>query len=505
MTASHATRQHQLRQGRRTDPKDTPAAVALTPEQRSRLSHVEPEAAVNLNERICSGSITCYYFMMQTTMSDRPQAPAAADDDASHGTLESTLSTALDTTSTVALSSIIRDALLRGEDITNTFRRSHNSNNDDNANGEAYMYEESTLASQHSFIYDDVHSKILTADILGGDIKLDPLEKRAIYREIHGHVASGDEDEAMHGRIEQLEREIWKLPKEDKAALMRVLRKNPLLFVVSSQTKLFLSSEDFDAPRAARRIARYWQRREDLFGEDNVLKDGDVPSPNLEDYNRFYSRCEDILEDADADEEGRAIARDYIHAVDHQKIKAMDQVVAQALDKRKDILKWLVECKLIRYEKQNSSSDYLSMVIAGSSEEKMRFIRSEFFIEKNAASRLVKYWSYKYELFGPGRGTKRANEDSSGQLSCDLSRKILLDDDRMAGCPELLDRGFFRIAPDTDAFGRIIVVFNMKKLTDVFDEINEGDGETTIVSVGMLEFCIFVSCLIFCSLAANPS
>ena len=145
---------------------------------------------------------------------------------------------------------------------------------------------QSTLASQHSFIYDDVQSRILTADLLGGDINLDPQEKRAIYREIHGRNASDDDDAARHNRYEQLEREIWKLPKEDKAALMRVLRKNPLLFVVSSQTKLFLLSEDFDAARAARRIARYWQRREDLFGEEHVLKDGDVPTPNLEDYNR---------------------------------------------------------------------------------------------------------------------------------------------------------------------------------------------------------------------------
>ena len=428
--------------------------------------------------------------MMITAKSD-PQKPAAVDDDASHGTLESTLSAALDTTSTVALSSIIRDALLRGEDITNTFRRSHNATDDNKANVESQEESsvQSTLASQHSFIYDDVQSRILTADLLGGDINLDPHEKRAIYREIHGRNASDDEDSVMHSRIEQLEREIWKLPKEDKAALMRVLRKNPLLFVVSSQTKLFLSSEDFDAARAARRIARYWQRREDLFGEENVLKDGDVPTPNLEDYNRFYSRCEDILEGADADEEERAIAHDYIRAVDDQKIKAMEQVVAQALAKRKDILKWLVECKLIqiRHEKQNSTNDS-SMVIAGSTEEKMRFIRSESFVEKKAASRLVKYWSYKYELFGPdaAKGTARTDEDPPEQLSCDLSKKILLDDDRMAGCRELLDREFLRVMPDTDSFGRVVVVFNMKKLTDVLDELSDGAEETTIVSVWLL-------------------
>ena len=417
-------------------------------------------------------------------MSD-PQATAAAGDDASHGTLESST---LDTTSTpVALSSIIRDALLRGEDITNTFRRSHHANEVNNTNGEPHEESsvKSALASQHSFIYDDVQNRILTADIVGGDIKLDTHERRAIYREIHGRNASDDEDAAMHGRIEQLEREIWKLSKDDKAALMRVLRKNPLLFVVSSQTKLFLSSEDFDAARAARRIARYWQRREDLFGEENVLKDGDVPTPNLEDYNRFYSRCEDILENADADEEERAIANDYIRAVNDQKIKAMEQVVAQALDKRKDILKWLIECKLVqtRHEKQNSSNDS-SMVIAGSSEEKMRFIRSESFVEKTAASRLVKYWSYKYELFGPAaRGIARKDADPSVQLSCDLSKKILLDDDRMTGCRELLDRGFLRVMQDTDSFGRIVVVFNMKKLTDVLDEHKDGEEETIIVSV----------------------
>ena len=433
--------------------------------------------------------------MMITAKSD-PQKPAAVDDDASHGTLESTLSAALDTTSTVALSSIIRDALLRGEDITNTFRRSHNATDDNKANVESQEESsvQSTLASQHSFIYDDVQSRILTADLLGGDINLDPHEKRAIYREIHGRNASDDEDSVMHSRIEQLEREIWKLPKEDKAALMRVLRKNPLLFVVSSQTKLFLSSEDFDAARAARRIARYWQRREDLFGEENVLKDGDVPTPNLEDYNPFYSRCEDILEGADADEGERAIAHDYIRAVDDQKIKAMEQVVAQALEKRKDILKWLIECRLIqiRHEKQNSSNDSSSMMIAGSSEEKMRFIRSESFVEKKAASRLVKYWSYKYELFGPDAaiGTARTDEDPPEQLSCDLSKKILLNDARMSGCRELLDREFLRVMPDTDSLGRVVVLFNMKKLTDVLDELSDGAEETTIVSVWLLIYFV---------------
>ena len=167
----------------------------------------------------------------------------------------------------------------------------------------------------------------------------------------------------------------------------------------------------------------------------------------------------------------------------------MEQVVAQALEKRKDILKWLIECKLIqiRQEKQNSSSDS-SMVIAGSTEEKMRFIRSESFVEKKAASRLVKYWSYKYELFGPAaaKGTARTDEDPPEQLSCDLSKKILLNDDRMAGCRELLDREYLRVMPDTDSFGRVVVVFNMKKLTDVLDELSDGAEEATIVSVWLL-------------------
>lgn len=372
-------------------------------------------------------------------------------------------------TGSVSLRTLVRDALLRASD---------GSNEDDehvcsNASPPPMLHTMSTktersesgdisvagsLDSTDDRNYEGLRSKLLTADVLGEDVCLTPLERNLIYTRIYGRQPP--EVEWMEERMHQLERAIWRLPKEEKAALLRVLRKNPLLFAVSSQTKICLCAIDFDAHRAARRLAHYWTKREQLLGEDGAFREGDMPAAGREDYSKFYARSEAVVDDPDADDVERDIAQEFIRCVNRNFVAQVDHCVTEVLrNNSKELLIWLEECNLVK----NALSP--SLTIGGSDELKMLFVRCQGFNEVQAAGQLLQYWSKKCMLFD-------SNFENDVATHKDLWE-----------CQEVLELGFIRIMPGTDKYGRVVIVFTMKILAEVLDDLSDEDGEEKIMKV----------------------
>uniref|UniRef100_A0A6U6F7H9 CRAL-TRIO domain-containing protein n=1 Tax=Odontella aurita TaxID=265563 RepID=A0A6U6F7H9_9STRA len=373
-----------------------------------------------------------------------------------HGSGSSDAGSAGSEPSTVFLRAIIRDALLKGErgnsggDGDGIVLREGSTPVGLNRQGSDASDEVSAF-SLGDAVNVDTQMKLLTADLVGEDIDMTLEERKAVYSAIHGRCPK--ELETAEDRIDELEREIWKLPSEEKGPILRVLQKNPMLFTVSSQAKLFLYGENFNAARAAQRMAHYWAKREQLYdtiGED-VYKAGDVRGPSLDDYIRFYIRSEEILEDPEVDSVSREIALQFIRCVRKSKVAAVNQQVIEAVKEKESLAPFLEECGLVR----NFRSD--SPHVSGSDQFKMTFLRSENFNEVMAAGRLMQHWSMKFELFGTSLASK----------------EIRLGD--MEDSSEVMKLGFIRLMPGVDKFGRVVVVFNMKALTDALDETKRNE------------------------------
>lgn len=66
--------------------------------------------------------------------------------------------------------------------------------------------------------------------------------------------------------LEELHFELAKIPSQNKRALLNAQREFPFLCCSSRHAILFLKAEGFNASAAAKRMARYWEKRAQLYG-----------------------------------------------------------------------------------------------------------------------------------------------------------------------------------------------------------------------------------------------
>uniref|UniRef100_A0A7S4JJS9 CRAL-TRIO domain-containing protein n=2 Tax=Odontella aurita TaxID=265563 RepID=A0A7S4JJS9_9STRA len=209
-------------------------------------------------------------------------------------------------------------------------------------------------------------------------------EARLVY-DVYGHKPP--KAALMDERLDALEREIGRLGREERSSLDRARRHHPLLTIASPHVRDILLDDGYDAPSAARRLARYWKQREGLFGE-RAFSRGLLMQPDIYDYIEHYNRCDRAKDDPSVSEEMKAMAREYVRIVSRVKIEAMDKLIAEAPEKDREAL-----VEAIR----------VNPLMAQSAEFKLLFLKCEDFVEARAAVRMMKYWAMKKFLFGPGR------------------------------------------------------------------------------------------------------
>lgn len=240
--------------------------------------------------------------------------------------------------------------------------------------------------------------------------------------------------ELAERRVADLEDEIGRIPPEKKRSLEKALRLNPMFFTSSEHTKLVIQDEYFDARKDARRLARYWDQREAMFG-DRAFSDGVFTQPSYSDYLKYYDKCECVIADPDADEDALRMASAYIRCVHRTKIAAMDDMIESAPVADKAALE--EACKL-------------SPDLFASDEHKLQFLRCEDFVEVRAVQRMMRYWKAKKLFFGPDIFHRRITLRDMSDHVFELTHQL----------------GVNRLMPRTDAHGRVIVVLFLRDLAD---------------------------------------
>ena len=104
----------------------------------------------------------------------------------------------------------------------------------------------------------------------------------------------------------------------------------------------------------------------------------------------------------------------------------------------------------------------ISKEYTSSKERKLMFLRAESFDPCNAASRMVRFFNEKYEMFGADKLTKDITLDD-------------LDPDDIAA----LERGFFQVLPEKDRAGRkVLCVFpKLRMIRTTRNAVSDDDYE----------------------------
>lgn len=257
-----------------------------------------------------------------------------------------------------------------------------------------------------------------------------PEEQIQAYTDVHGRPPPAVE--RMESRIAELEEEMSKIPREERRSFDEAIRRNPMLLTSSQHARLMIQDEHFDARLDARRLARYWERREAMFGE-RAFSDGVFTQPSYSDYLRYYDKCESVMSDPDSDDDARFLATEYIRCVHRTKIAAMDELIETAPPEDRAAL----------MEARKLSPEFFV-----SDEHKLQFLRCEDFVEVRAAERMLRYWKAKKLFFG--------QTDAFG-------RRIALND-MESHIFDLDQLGVNRLMPRTDAHGRVILVLFLRDL-----------------------------------------
>lgn len=264
---------------------------------------------------------------------------------------------------------------------------------------------------------------------LAGMVPMYEDEKEQIRTDVFGERRGASPAARLEEeRLTALEHEVARIHPRERSSLTKAMSLNPLLTIASPHVKLMLRTgsgdDDFDPAAAARRLARYWSFREDMFG-DRAFSPGSFADPTFAEYTRHFDRCLRAADDPKLDDGARDLAREYVRCVRLVKIKAMEKVIESAVE----------EDKAPILEARRVCPD-----VASSDEHKILFLECEDYVEVNATVRMMKYWAAKTKLFGPER----------------LHKDITLNDVESCVFDSHAER-FFTLMPGTDESGRSIL------------------------------------------------
>jgi hypothetical protein len=111
-------------------------------------------------------------------------------------------------------------------------------------------------------------------DMLAAELsKLSVQEREKISEEVHGIIDLPNETpELINDSIEQLKVELQKVPRSTRRAMDRAFFLRPGLETDTKFGLLFLRADNYDAEKAATRIAKYFQNKLELFGDAKLVK-----------------------------------------------------------------------------------------------------------------------------------------------------------------------------------------------------------------------------------------
>ena len=114
---------------------------------------------------------------------------------------------------------------------------------------------------------DLIPSEVIDAEC---DLRGLPVDNDANNGSGKGHSEGGSSStskSSMDQQLSMLLHELVALPGRDKAAYLRAVIRCPNQANSQSHQAAMLQREEYDAKRAAKRIARYWEERKLAFGE----------------------------------------------------------------------------------------------------------------------------------------------------------------------------------------------------------------------------------------------
>mmetsp|Transcript_51342 Transcript_51342/g.154270 ORF Transcript_51342/g.154270 Transcript_51342/m.154270 type:complete len:464 (-) Transcript_51342:711-2102(-) len=268
-------------------------------------------------------------------------------------------------------------------------------------------------------------------DEIQREVAMDSKQERVkAYADIYGKKPP--EELLMEESVEALGHALDEIPPERKSSLLKALNAYPWL-ARTAHAKTFLRSADFDVAYAAKRMVRYWQSRERLYGDDSFLP-GVVGASAAEpegNYLTSYQKSMSALKNPSADRETREIAIGYIYCWNEAALERLNE----------ELKKIPLDEKACFVEAMKKRPD-----LVASDGHRLRFLRSDDFQEECAARRMVKYWNLRVETFG-----RDAFED--------ITIKTL----EKEGVREL-GMAHWCLLPGTDAFGRALICFTPKRL-----------------------------------------
>lgn len=132
-------------------------------------------------------------------------------------------------------------------------------------------------------------------------------EKEAASKDIYGdetidETASMVSDAALALFMQEMEA----IPDDEKKGYLLALERCPLIIEQESDPVRFLRTEDYDAQRAAIRLAKYWEARIDLFGEERAFLRMTLDGAMAADAHCFQE-LGDANHQLPRDERGRAV------------------------------------------------------------------------------------------------------------------------------------------------------------------------------------------------------
>jgi hypothetical protein len=150
-----------------------------------------------------------------------------------------------------------------------------------------------------------------------------------------------------------------------------------------------------------------------------------------------------------SDEASVMLAKEMNQLSVEEREKVLEDVhgIARVVDEPEEFIEGclaLVEKELNNFSKKAAYDLASSMSKEYTSSKSMRlmFLRAESYDPYNAASRMVRFFDEKYELFGADKLTKDISLDD-------------LDPDDIAA----LERGFYQVLPEKDCAGRKVLCF----------------------------------------------
>ena len=142
---------------------------------------------------------------------------------------------------------------------------------------------------------------------------LTPKAKEGILDDLYGRnsnelIMDGDVPEITAEQLAAVRDAMDRIPIEDRSGFIKASVRCPELIEIETDPAIFLRHENYDAELAAKRIAKYWNMRETVFGEDHAyLPMTQSGAMGAEETMRMMRQCPHFRDFLPNDAHGRTV------------------------------------------------------------------------------------------------------------------------------------------------------------------------------------------------------